>query len=73
MSALARSRPAVIPPGGAAGRDVLGPSAFIETTRALLAGTAPGRHGWLALAWCAVMIAGGYAWARTLYLRKSVR
>jgi ABC-2 type transport system permease protein len=48
-------------------------TAFIETTRALLAGTAPGRHGWLALAWCAVMIAGGYAWARTLYLRKSVR
>ncbi|MGE5827791.1 MAG: ABC transporter permease [Micromonosporaceae bacterium] len=48
-------------------------TAFIETTRALLAGTTPGRHGWLAFAWCAVMIAGGYAWARTLYARKSVR
>jgi ABC-2 type transport system permease protein len=48
-------------------------TAFIETTRALLAGTTPDRHGWLALGWCAVMIAGGYAWARSLYLRKSVR
>jgi ABC-2 type transport system permease protein len=48
-------------------------TAFIETTRALMAGTAPGRHGWLALAWCAVFIVGGYAWSRALYLRKSVR
>jgi ABC-2 type transport system permease protein len=48
-------------------------TAFVETTRALLAGTTPGRHGWLALGWCAVMIAAGYAWARSLYLRKSVR
>jgi ABC-2 type transport system permease protein len=48
-------------------------TAFIETTRALLAGATPGRYGWLALAWCAVMITGGYAWARSLYLRKSVR
>jgi ABC-2 type transport system permease protein len=48
-------------------------TAFTETTRALLAGTTPGRDGWLALAWCVVMTAGGYAWARTLYLRKSVR
>ncbi|MFI7079772.1 ABC transporter permease [Micromonospora sp. NPDC049903] len=48
-------------------------TAFIETTRALLAGADPGRHVWLALAWCAVMIVVGYAWARTLYVRKSVR
>jgi ABC-2 type transport system permease protein len=48
-------------------------TAFIETTRSLLAGTTPGRYGWLSLAWCAVMIVGGYAWARSLYLRKSVR
>ncbi len=48
-------------------------TAFIETTRALLADTAPDRNGWLALAWCAVMIIGGYTWARALYLRKSVR
>jgi ABC-2 type transport system permease protein len=48
-------------------------TAFIETTRALLAGTTPDRHLWLALAWCAVMIVGGYAWARALYVRKSVR
>jgi ABC-2 type transport system permease protein len=48
-------------------------TAFIETARALMAGTAPGRDGWLALAWCAVMTAGGYWWARSLYVRKSVR
>jgi ABC-2 type transport system permease protein len=48
-------------------------TAFIETTRALLAGTTPDRYGWLALAWCAAMIAGGYAWAQALYLRRSVR
>jgi ABC-2 type transport system permease protein len=48
-------------------------TAFIETTRALLAGATPGRYGWLALVWCAVMVAGGYAWARSLYVRKSVR
>jgi ABC-2 type transport system permease protein len=48
-------------------------TAFIETTRSLLAGTTPGRHGWLALGWCVVMIAVGYASARTLYVRKSVR
>jgi len=48
-------------------------TAFIETTRALIAGTPPGRDGWLALGWSVVMIAGGYAWARALYLRKSVR
>jgi ABC-2 type transport system permease protein len=48
-------------------------TAFIETTRALLAGADPGRHAWLALVWCAVMIVVGYAWARALYLRKSVR
>jgi ABC-2 type transport system permease protein len=48
-------------------------TAFIETTRSLLAGTMPNWHGWLALGWSAVMIVGGYAWARTLYVRKSVR
>ena len=47
-------------------------TAFIETTRALLAGDTPGRNGWLALAWCVVMIVGGYLWARALYFRKSV-
>lgn len=47
-------------------------TAFIETARALLAGTAPGRYGWLALAWCAAMIVGGYLWARDLYVRRSV-
>jgi ABC-2 type transport system permease protein len=45
---------------------------IIETTRSLLAGTVPSSHGWLALGWCAFMIVGGYAWARSLYLRKSV-
>jgi ABC-2 type transport system permease protein len=46
---------------------------FIETTRSLLAGSRPDWHGWLALAWCAVMIGGGYLRARALYLRRSVR
>ncbi|MCU1432699.1 MAG: transporter permease, partial [Actinotalea sp.] len=45
---------------------------LIETTRALLAGTSPDRYGWLALAWCVVMAVGGYAAARTLYVRRSV-
>lgn len=48
-------------------------TAFIETARALLAGSAPDWHGWLALAWCIILAAGGYAWARAIYVRKSVR
>ena len=47
-------------------------TAFIETTRALLNGTELDWHAPLALLWCAVMIVGGYAWARALYVRKSV-
>lgn len=48
-------------------------TAFIETTRSLLAGSLPGGEGLLALGWCVVMAAGGFVWARTLYVRRSVR
>jgi ABC-2 type transport system permease protein len=47
-------------------------TAFIESTRALLNNQLPGRHGWLALAWCAVFIVGGWLASRALYDRKSV-
>ena len=30
-------------------------------------------NGWLSLAWCAVIGLGGWAWARSLYERKSLR
>jgi hypothetical protein len=33
----------------------------------------PNWHLWLSIAWCVVMIVGGYAWACSLYLRRSVR
>ncbi len=46
---------------------------FIETTRALLAGTAPGSQFWLGLGWCVVLSVGGFVWSRTLYIRKSIR
>ena len=46
---------------------------FIETLRAFLLGTPMGMNGWLSLAWCAVIALGGWAWARSLYERKSLR
>lgn len=48
-------------------------TAFIDTTRALLAGDAPGNAGWLALGWCVAMSVGGLLWGRALYERKSLR
>jgi ABC-2 type transport system permease protein len=48
-------------------------TAFIETVRALMFGQNPGFYLWLALGWAVVMGVGGYIWARTLYIRKSVR
>lgn len=49
-------------------------TAFIETTRALLAG-APLHPGTLlaTLVWCAVLGIGGYAWSLHLYERRSLR
>jgi len=46
---------------------------FIETLRALLFGTEIGSSGWLSLLWIAVIGLGGWAWARHLYERKTVR
>jgi ABC-2 type transport system permease protein len=46
---------------------------FIETLRAFLLGTPMGMNGWTSLAWCAVIGLGGWAWARSLYERKSLR
>ena len=43
----------------------------IETVRALLGGTAPdGPTALLAVGWCAVIGAAGYAWSRALYRRE---
>ena len=46
---------------------------FTEAVRALLFGTAIGASGWLTLAWIVVIGGGGWLWARTLYVRKSLR
>jgi ABC-2 type transport system permease protein len=46
---------------------------IIETLRGLLFGTPVGVNGVLAVAWCAVIAAGGYLWSRRLYERASVR
>jgi ABC-2 type transport system permease protein len=46
---------------------------IIETLRGLLMGTPIGDDGLLAVAWCAVISAGGYLWARRLYERVPAR
>ncbi|HEY8588584.1 MAG TPA: ABC transporter permease [Naasia sp.] len=46
---------------------------FIETLRGLLLGTELGWQPLLAVGWCVVLIAGGFAWAMAIYERKSVR
>jgi ABC-2 type transport system permease protein len=46
---------------------------FIEAVRAFMFGRAPGRDLWLALGWGVLLALVGYVWARTLYIRKSVR
>jgi ABC-2 type transport system permease protein len=46
---------------------------FIETVRGLLLGTPLGWNSLLAIGWCIVIIAVGYAWSMTIYERKSVR
>jgi ABC-2 type transport system permease protein len=42
---------------------------MMETLRGLLLGTGVGHNGWLALAWCLLLTAIGYVWARRLYNR----
>jgi ABC-2 type transport system permease protein len=46
---------------------------IIETVRGLLLGTPVGRDGLVAVLWCVVISAGGYAWARRLYERVPAR
>lgn len=46
---------------------------FIETIRALLLGTPLGTSALFAIGWCLVLTIAGYAWARALYERRSVR
>jgi ABC-2 type transport system permease protein len=46
---------------------------FTETLRALLFATPLGASVWLSLAWIVVIGGGGWLWARTLYVRKSLR
>ncbi len=46
---------------------------IIETLRGLLLGTPIGDSGWLAVAWCLVISAVGYLWARRLYERVPAR
>ncbi|WP_213816501.1 ABC transporter permease [Glaciihabitans sp. dw_435] len=46
---------------------------FIETVRGLLLGTPLGWSPALAVGWCLVIAAVGYAWSMVLYERKSVR
>ncbi|HEY0536591.1 MAG TPA: ABC transporter permease [Actinoplanes sp.] len=42
---------------------------MMETLRGLLLGAGIGHNGWLALAWCLLLTAVGYVWARKLYNR----
>ena len=46
---------------------------FIETLRGLLLGTPFGWNAVLAIGWCVVIAAAGYAWSMAIYERKSVR
>ncbi|MFF0814505.1 ABC transporter permease [Rhodococcus sp. NPDC003318] len=45
----------------------------IETVRGLLTGTEIGTSGWLAVAWCAVIAAVGFAWSTVLHRRRVAR
>jgi len=42
---------------------------IINTLRGLLTGTPIGHAGFWAVAWCVVLTATGYLWARSLYGR----
>lgn len=42
---------------------------IMDTVRGLLLGSAIGNSWWIALAWCTVILVGGYAWSQRLYDR----
>ena len=46
---------------------------IMETVRGLLLGTSIGNNAWLATAWCVVIAAVGYVWAKRLYNRDPSR
>jgi ABC-2 type transport system permease protein len=48
-------------------------TSVIDTVRALLMGGAVGETGVIAVAWCAAITLGGYAWARVRFERRPVR
>jgi ABC-2 type transport system permease protein len=48
-------------------------TSVIDTVRALLIGGAVGETGVIAVAWCAAITLGGYAWARVSFERRPVR
>jgi len=48
-------------------------TSVIDTVRALLMGGAVGETGVIAVAWCAAITLGGYAWARVSFERRPVR
>ena len=61
-------------PAGCSGSPSSSPSRrSSRPLRAFLLGTPMGMNGWLSLAWCAVIVLGGWLWARSLYERKSLR
>jgi ABC-2 type transport system permease protein len=46
---------------------------IIETIRGLLLGTAIGSSGPLAIGWCVLLTAIGYAWSKSLYSKERTR
>lgn len=45
----------------------------VNTFRGLLTGSPIGNSGVLAVAWCVLIAAGSYLWARSLYNRNRIR
>jgi len=45
----------------------------METVRGLLLGTPIGNSGWLAVGWCVLLAALGYAWSKSLFARERIR
>lgn len=48
-------------------------SVMIDAIRALLLGTPVGNDGWIAVAWCLVLMLAGYLWARASFRKMAVR
>lgn len=46
---------------------------MVESLRDLLAGTPPGIHAVIAVAWCPAIAVAGYGWARSAFRRAALR